>query len=94
MGSGCENLIADKHPSSARQLPILAALYARSSTLFDAYDTPSRPKSKSPIYIFRLICIDSPVSLFQTIEKQANLPGKSSKSSAVFVGFPKTAGVK
>ena len=34
MGSGCEILIAAKMPSSARQLPILAALYARTSTLF------------------------------------------------------------
>ena len=34
MGSGCEILIAAKKPSSARQLPILAALYARVSTLF------------------------------------------------------------
>ena len=34
MGSGCEILIAAKMPSSARQLPILAALYARASTLF------------------------------------------------------------
>ena len=34
MGSGCEILIAAKLPSSARQLPILAALYARASTLF------------------------------------------------------------
>ena len=36
MGSGCEILIAAKMPSSARQLPILAALYARASTLFGA----------------------------------------------------------
>ena len=34
MGSGCEILIAAKLPSSARQLPILAALHARASTLF------------------------------------------------------------
>ncbi len=34
MGSGCESLIAGKFPSSARQLPILAALHARVSTLF------------------------------------------------------------
>ncbi len=34
MGSGCEILIAAWLPSSARQLPILAALYARVSTLF------------------------------------------------------------
>ena len=34
MGSGCEILIAAKMPSSARQLPILAALHARVSTLF------------------------------------------------------------
>ena len=34
MGSGCEILIAAKMPSSARQLPILAALHARASTLF------------------------------------------------------------
>ena len=34
MGSGCEILIAAKMPSSARQLPILAALHARFSTLF------------------------------------------------------------
>ena len=34
MGSGCEILIAAKLPSSARQLPILAALPARASTLF------------------------------------------------------------
>ena len=34
MGSGCEILIAANLPSSARQLPILAALYARASTLF------------------------------------------------------------
>ena len=34
MGSGCEILIAAWLPSSARQLPILAALYARASTLF------------------------------------------------------------
>ena len=34
MGSGCKILIAAKMPSSARQLPILAALYARASTLF------------------------------------------------------------
>ena len=34
MGSGCEIPIAAKLPSSARQLPILAALYARASTLF------------------------------------------------------------
>lgn len=34
MGSGCENLIAELLPSSARQLPILAALHARLSTLF------------------------------------------------------------
>ena len=34
MGSGCENLIAGAFPSSARQLPILAALHARLSTLF------------------------------------------------------------
>lgn len=35
MGSGCESLIAGNIPSSARQLPILAALYARFSTLFE-----------------------------------------------------------
>ncbi len=34
MGSGCESLIAAFLPSSARQLPILAALHARFSTLF------------------------------------------------------------
>lgn len=34
MGSGCEILIAGFLPSSARQLPILAALHARASTLF------------------------------------------------------------
>jgi hypothetical protein len=34
MGSGCGNLIADGSPSSARQLPILAALHARFPTLF------------------------------------------------------------
>ena len=34
MGSGCEILIAANLPSSARQLPILAALHARASTLF------------------------------------------------------------
>ena len=34
MGSGCESLIAGKIPSSARQLPILAALHAKVSTLF------------------------------------------------------------
>ncbi len=34
MGSGCGDLIADKRPSSARQLPILAALHARFPTLF------------------------------------------------------------
>ena len=34
MGSGCESLIAAHLPSSARQLPILAALHARFSTLF------------------------------------------------------------
>ena len=34
MGSGCGSLIADKNPSSATQLPILAALHARSPTLF------------------------------------------------------------
>ena len=34
MGSGCENPIADISPSSATQLPILAALHAGSSTLF------------------------------------------------------------
>ena len=34
MGSGCEILIAAILPSSARQLPILAALHARASTLF------------------------------------------------------------
>ena len=33
MGSGCEILIAAKMPSSARQLPILAALYAKVPTL-------------------------------------------------------------
>ena len=36
MGSGCEILIAANLPSSARQLPILAALHARASTLFGA----------------------------------------------------------
>ena len=34
MFSGCENLIADKSPSSVTQLPILTALHARLSTLF------------------------------------------------------------
>lgn len=34
MGSGCESLIAELLPSSARQLPILAALHARVPTLF------------------------------------------------------------
>lgn len=34
MGSGCESPIAAKMPSSARQLPILAALHAELPTLF------------------------------------------------------------
>ncbi len=34
MGSGCGYLIADISPSSATQLPILAALHARFPTLF------------------------------------------------------------
>ncbi len=34
MRSGCGYLIADKSPSSATQLPILAALHAGSPTLF------------------------------------------------------------
>ena len=33
MGSGCETSIAGRSPSSARQLPILAALYAKVPTL-------------------------------------------------------------
>ena len=34
MVSGCGNPIAEKAPSSARQLPIMAALYAGNPTLF------------------------------------------------------------
>ncbi len=34
MGSGCGNFIAEMNPSSARQLPILAALHAKLPTLF------------------------------------------------------------
>ncbi len=34
MGSGCGILIADLHPSSVTQLPILTALHARVPTLF------------------------------------------------------------
>ncbi len=50
MGSGCGDLIADTGPSSATQLPILAALHARSPTLFEDYHTILYIKCKSPFY--------------------------------------------
>jgi hypothetical protein len=40
MGSGCGPSIAEITPSSARQLPILAALYAEDPTLYISYSTP------------------------------------------------------
>ena len=52
MGSGCGSPIADKSPSSARQLPIMAALHAREPTLYITQYTPTGDKSKYPFALF------------------------------------------
>ena len=46
MGSGCGDLIVERGPSSTGQLPVPAALNARSPTLFRDYYTRFDSKCK------------------------------------------------
>lgn len=58
MSSGCGILIAGRCPSSARQLPILAALYARVPTLFTNHNTGYGGKRQYIFSNFRAFACD------------------------------------
>lgn len=93
MGSGCENPIADISPSSATQLPILAALHAGSSTLFGnmIHDTGQKV---NPLFTFFGFLYRFIRKWFFAGPKMAKRAGKFFVPPAGFVGFPTAQGVK
>lgn len=88
MGSGCEILIAGLLPSSARQLPILAALHARASTLFGPIIHHEEQKVNTFFEKYRYFFIERTINLSLRASAR-NFPWQSPEVSGISGRLPR-----